>query len=160
MPFFNSTFIINLIASFFASIGFAMMFNTNKRHLIHIGIAGFGTYAIYYTFLYFFPSLFWAAFLSTVFTALFSEIIARIRRAPTIIFILTGIVPTVPGGMLYRTMRNLILDEYDLALSTLVQTLEVGLGIAGGIVFVSVAFNVVMDRIKESNKRKKSKNNV
>lgn len=152
MPFFTQNLLVNLIASFFTSIGFAIMFNTNKRHLVYIGFAGLGTYAVYYTFLYFLSSVFWAAFISSVFVALYAEIVARVRRAPTIIFLLTGIVPTVPGGSLYYTMRNLILNDFDKALLKLIETLEVGLGIAGGIVSVSIIFGVVMDSIKKHRK--------
>ena len=147
-------FLIQLIAAFVTSVAFALMFNTNKKHLIYIGIAGFGTYAIYYTTMFFLNSAFWAAFISSLFTALYSEIIARVRRAPTIIFLLTGIVPTVPGGSLYYTMRNLILSNYDAAIEKLIATLEIGLGIAGGIVAISIVYGMVNDTIRERKKKR------
>lgn len=153
MSFFTLRFLLQLIASFVTSIAFAIMFNTNKRHLIYIGICGLGTYAIYYTVIFFLKSAFWAAFISSVFTALFSEIIARIRRAPTVIFLLTGIIPTVPGSSLYYTMRYLILSDFDIALKKLIETLEVGLGIAGGIVTVSIIFSSIMDYIHKRKKK-------
>ena len=152
-------FVIELIMAIITSCSFALMFNTDKKHLIHIGICGLGTYAIYYVTAEHLNSLFWAAFISSVFTALFSEITARVRKAPAIIFLLTGIVPTVPGGALYYTMRNMILGDLSGALSKLSVTLEVGLGIAGGIVAVSIIFGIIMDWISKRKKMKKLNKN-
>ena len=157
MNFFTLSFFIKLIMAFITSAGFAMMFNTNKRHLVYIGICGLGNYAIYYTVLFFLPSSwFWAGFLSAVFTAIFAEVIARVVKAPTIIFLLTGIVPTVPGGSLYYSVRNLLLNNVANSIEKLTVTLMVGIGIAGGIVFVSIVFGTIMDFLaKKKNLSKK-----
>ena len=66
---------------------------------------------------------------------------------------MTGIIPTVPGGSLYYTMRYLILSDFDIALKKLIETLEVGLGIAGGIVTVSIIFGSIMDYIHKRKKK-------
>ena len=153
---FTWEFLINLIMSFITATTFAILFNANRRHLVCIGFCGLGTYAFYHIVLVLTASTFWAAFISSIFAALYSEIAARIRRAPTIIFLITGIIPTVPGGTLFYTMKYLVLSYYDLALEKLIETLEVGIGIAGGIVSVSVLFTAISDvlrkkRSKESN---------
>ena len=150
-------FVIELIVAAITSASFALMFNTDKKHIVYIGLCGLGTYAIYYLTANLFDSLFWAAFISASFTALFSEITARVRKAPAIIFLLTGIVPTVPGGGLYYTMQNMILGNMSKALSYLVETLEVGLGIAGGIVTISIIYGIIMDFISKKRKLKNKK---
>ncbi len=145
---------IELTMSLITACSYALMFNTNKKHILYIGLCGLGNYAIYYISNELLDSLFWAAFLSAAFTALFSEILARFRKAPTIIFLLAGIVPTVPGGALFYTMRNIVLGKIDAALSKFSTTITIGLGIAGGIVTVSIIFGVIMDYVA---KRKKAK---
>ena len=154
---FTLNFFINLLMSFICATSFAIIFNTSKKHLLYIGICGLGTYAIYYITFFFIASSFWAAFISSIFAALFSEITARVQRAPTVIFLITGIIPTVPGGSLYYTMRHLILSNFDLALKHLIETLEIGLGIAGGIVTVSILFGTIMDYAHKRRSAKKTK---
>ena len=107
MTFFTSEFFIQLITSFITSAAFAIMFRVNRRHLIFIGICGTLTYAAYYTLLFFTKSLFVAAFVSSMVTAIYAEVLARLRHAPTIIFVLTGIVPTVRRKSLPWNERSL-----------------------------------------------------
>ena len=147
---------IELVMAAITACSYALMFNTNKKHILYIGICGLGTYAVYYLIIQLSGSIFWAAFISAAFTALFSEIIARVRKAPAIIFLLTGIVPTVPGGALYYTMRNMVLGNLGGAFDKLSVTVQTGIGIAGGIVAVSIIFGIVMDSIA---KRKRLKAN-
>ena len=90
-----------------------------------------------------------AAFVSTMFTALFAEIASRVRKAPTIVFLIPGVIPTVPGGALYRAMRALLLLDFAGASEALLTTLQIGLGIAGGILTVSIIFGSVMEKIKK-----------
>lgn len=147
---------IELAMSIITSCSYALMFNTHRKHIVYIAVCGLGTYAVYYVTAELLNSLFWAAFISAAFTALFSEITARVHKAPTIIFLLPGIVPTVPGGSLYYTMRNMVLGDLGGALNRFFTTINIGLGIAGGIVSVSIIFGTVMDMIS---KRKKAKAN-
>lgn len=149
--FFTWDLLIQLVTSFITSIAFAIMFRTNRRHLVSIGICGTLTFAVYYTVLFFSSSLFAAGFISSMVTALYAELFARLKRAPTIVFVLTGIVPTVPGGSLYRGMRDLLLKNVNGAIDNFTATLEVGSGIAGGIVTVSIIFSIIVDRIKTKN---------
>ena len=149
-------FIIELIMAFVTSCAYALMFNTDKKHLLYIGACGLGTFAVYYVTEALLHSIFWAAFISATFTALFSEIMARVRKAPATIFLLTGIVPTVPGGALYYTMRNMVLGDLAGAFNKFSVTVQTGIGIAGGIVCTSIIFGIIMDSI--SQRKLKSKN--
>ena len=152
----ESRIFIELAMAIVTACSYALMFNTNKKHLLYIGLCGLGTYAVYYITLKYLNSIFWAAFISAAFTALFSEIMARVRKAPAIIFLLAGIVPTVPGGALYYTMRYMVLGNLDGAFEKFSITVKIGLGIAGGIVAISIAFGVFMDCLA---KRKQTKSN-
>lgn len=150
-------FVIELIMAVITSCSYALMFNTNKRHIFYIALCGLGTYALYYATENLLSSIFWAAFISTAFTALFAELTARKQKAPAIIFLLPGIIPTVPGGSLYYTMRYIVLGNAGGALSKLTETLEIGLGIAGGIVCTSIVFGVIMDFIAKRKNAGKNK---
>ena len=143
--FFTADFFVQIFASLVASVAFAVVFRTGPRHLPFAGIGGLVTYALYYLVAYFNPGVFLAAFLSTMFAALFSECCARWRHAPAAVFLFPSIIPTVPGGGLYYTMRYLLSGEKEMMLYYLSQTMKVALGIAGGIVSVSVFVGVLYD---------------
>ena len=147
--FFKPMFFIAALGSVLGSLSFAILFNVAPRHLVLGTLSGLITYLVYYTVEFFTGGLvFPAAFVSTMATALFAELCSRTRKAPTIVFLIPGVIPTVPGGALYRAMRSLLLLDFDAGLSALITTLQVGLGIAGGILTTSIVFGAVMEKIK------------
>lgn len=155
--FFKSQFFVSCIGAAVGSISFALLFKISPKHLLLGTVCGVITYLIYYTIEFYTGGMvFPATFISTIFTALFSEICSRVRKAPTIVFLIPGVVPTVPGGALYRTMRFVLLKEWPSALDTFLVTMQVGLGIAGGILAVSIIYGAISTHIKRK-KHEKSK---
>ena len=152
--FFTNELFIRLITSFICSIAFAVVYKIAPKHLVCGGISGLVTYFIYHTIMFFSQSVFAAAFLSTVFSATFAEIAARKRKAPTIVFLVPGVIPTVPGGDLYKGMRSLLLADAQGSTFYFLSTIKVGLGIAGGIVTVSMIYGILSDKIVAYKARK------
>lgn len=152
----DDLFIIQLITSFVTSISFAIVFKTNKRHLINAGIAGVLTYAAYLSLDVLTSSLFWAAFVSSFVAALFAEVNARLKKAPSVVLLMAGVIPIVPGGYLYRSVRDLIRGSNSTAMSALGTAGAVALGIAGGIVTLTIVFGLVRDYV--SNKKQQKSN--
>ncbi len=148
--FFKPIFFIASVGALVGALSFAILFNVAPRHLVFGSLCGLLTYAVYYTVEFFTAGeAFPAAFISTMIAALFAEVASRVRKAPTIVFLIPGVIPTVPGGALYRAMRALLLFDFSGAGEALLTTLQVGLGIAGGIMTVSIIFGSVMERIKK-----------
>ncbi|MBQ1260676.1 MAG: threonine/serine exporter family protein [Clostridia bacterium] len=152
--FFTTQLLVRLITSFICSIAFAVVYRVAPRHLIYGGISGFITYFVYHTVIFFAHSVFAAAFVSTMFAAIFAEVAARKRRAPTIVFLVPGVIPTVPGGDLYRGMRGLLAGNTAESTFYFLNTIKIGLGIAGGIVAISILFGTLTDRIAAAKARK------
>ena len=150
--FFTWDLLLKTAFAFFASVPFAVMLKINKRHLLLAGIGAIVTYFFYSLMLALLSSYFAAAFVSTAAAVIYAEILARARKAPAIIYILVAVIPTVPGGELYYTMRYLIMKEMDLCLEKLTAALEIGLGIAGGIVTASILFGIFFDIYKSIKK--------
>ncbi len=152
--FFTLSLLTKTIAIFIASVAFSVIFKIGKRHIIYGGILATVTFLIYYTALFFGAPLFTAAFVSTAAAALCSEILARIRRAPTLVFLLASVIPTVPGGNLYYAMRDLLSGDTEGAIQNFLTTMKIGLGIAGGIVTVSILFAILSDAINKVREKK------
>ncbi len=148
--FFKPIFFIASLGAVLGSLSFAILFNVAPRHLITATACGLLTFIVYYTVEFFTGGIvFPAAFVSTMVTALYAEIASRLEKAPTIVFLIPGVIPTVPGGALYRAMRALLLLDFDGAFEALLATLQTGLGIAGGILTVSIIFGSIMEKIKK-----------
>ncbi len=159
MSFFTLTLLVRLVTATLGTLAFAIIFRVDKRHLPSVSVAGLFTYFIFYTVSYFGGSIFLAAFSSIAFTALFGEIAARVFHAPVLLYLLTGCIPIVPGGDVYYSMKYLLEGNTELAGQKLLQTAEASLGIAGGIVLVSVLFGLFADAVA-SLKRKNEKKNL
>lgn len=140
---FTAEFIIRLISSAIGTAAFSVIFNVRVRHLPYACVCGTVTYAIYYVCVFFESSVFAAAFLAAAFTAVFAELCARLRRAPASVFLIPGVIPIVPGGDLYNSMRCLLSQDIGGAYGYMSAALKIGIGIAGGIVAVSVIFGLV-----------------
>ena len=147
-----STFTIQMIASILGTIGFAILFKLHPKKLWSVALLGGGCYGVYYLFATVVgTNAFVAAIISTSFVAVSAEFFARIMRSPTIIFIVPGIIPIVPGGALYRFMKELITGNYDVAMTHGKEALLTALGVAGGIILVSIVVNVVKGIVEKTN---------
>ena len=54
--------------------------------------------------------------IASFFIAFFSQIFARRVRTPVIIFTLPGLIPLVPGGLAYNTMRAFVEGNTELGI--------------------------------------------
>lgn len=146
---------IMLITALTASVAFSMLFKVNKKHLPFIAVAGFFTWLFYYAAMVNGASPFICGFLSTAFSAVFAEFFARIRRAPTIMVLIPAVIPTVPGGYLYYAMRYALENNYATAGQYAISAVEIGVGIACGMVSISIILRLltgIMKKIKKQSK--------
>jgi uncharacterized membrane protein YjjB (DUF3815 family) len=156
MTFFDLELLIRVIASFIGSCSFAVVFNINKRHLLYVGILGAINYFAYDAILYLTLNVFISSFVATTAVTVCAEMLARKKRAPTIVYLVTGLIPIVPGSDAYGCMKHLLESNMAGAMSKLVSTVQIALGIAGGIVVVSIIFGIMNDHIA----KKKQKQNI
>lgn len=84
------------------------------------------------------PNAFVTNMLAASFATLYSEILARIKKAPTTVFLIPSIMPMIPGGGLFYTMSAVISNDTVLFEKYFVTTIETALGISIGIMFMSL----------------------
>lgn len=129
---------VGLLSSAVGSLGFALIFRVRPRCLFPATLGGTLAFFAYFIFDAFGFHIFLSNFLGAVASAIFSEICARIFKAPSIVFSIPCVIPLVPGSLLYYTMSHLLEGAYSETLSYLSKTLLTALGIAGGLLVVSV----------------------
>ena len=134
--------LIGLISSAVGSLGFALIFRVRPKYLVPASFGGMLGFAVYFLFDMLGFHIFATNFLAALAAAIFSEICARVLKAPAVVFSIPCIIPLVPGSLLYYTMSHLLDGKYTEAFSYLTKTLLTALGIAGGLIVVSVLVSV------------------
>ena len=139
-----------LLASFFATLGFGVMFNIRGNKLILAGITGSIGGVAYHMALTLGCSELSAMFIGSLALSLFSEILARICKTPVTTFIICALIPLVPGGGMYRMMLQAIEGNVMQALTIGLDTLTIAGVLALGILVVST----IMKAIFKSERKK------
>ena len=99
--------ILHFIYSFFATVGFAVVFNTPKKSLIYGGLCGSTGWTVY-TALQPLISPAPANLIAAISVAALGELFARINKNPVTAFVIPGIIPLVPGYGIYPAFPKFI----------------------------------------------------
>lgn len=127
--------IITLACAFFGTIGYAGSFNAGKKRFIFSGLGGGIGWAFYL--LFSLHSVAMGYFVAAVVINIYSEIMARLNKAPATVFLVSAIMPLVPGGVLYNTMRYAVLRDWKKFGETGVSAFSAALALAMGILIAN-----------------------
>ena len=130
--------IIQLGAAFLGSIGFAIFLKMKGKQIFHAGLGGLITWYIYLMAFDFCQSEFLSNLIAAVFVGIFAEIMARVNRAPSTIFLTAAAIPLIPGGKLYYTMYGLVSKDQMLFMESGTDAAVIALAISLGFVIVAV----------------------
>lgn len=128
------TLLYQFILSFFASMGFGILFNAPRRALMQCGLTGAAGWLTYYIFINMDTNQILASFAGGIILTAVSIFNSRKMKMPVVIFITCGIIPLVPGGTAYQAMRNVVLEDYQLAFSFGMEAALIASAIALGII--------------------------
>ena len=131
------------VASFIAIVGFGILLEVPAKHVIHAGIAGAVCWLSYLLVQEMGYSLIAAAFWSSILVALLSHIFARAFKAPVTVFLVSGILPTVPGASIYRCVYYMIQGDAALSNSYFIETLQISGAMAMAIFIVDSIFRLI-----------------
>lgn len=134
---------IKTIGFFIAVFSFSMLINSPKKYLIWAGISGAVAGFIYIICIEAGWNAVVSSFWSALAASLISHIFARILKAPVTIFLIGGILPTVPGNGIYQIMNYVLQNDRSMASFYLTQTIEIAGAIALAIFLIDTLFKVV-----------------
>lgn len=149
-----SAWYIQLPAAFIGTVGFSALFGAPRRFYVDCGLVGMLGWAVYL--LTADLGLVGAAFLGALTVAGVSSVLAVVRKCPTTVFLICGIIPLVPGGGIFWTAYYLVGDQLLLAATTGFTALKVTIAIAGGIILVGALAGRINSRIMNVNRRRDS----
>ena len=148
--------IIQIIAAFVGSLGFAIFFNMKGKQITYAAIAGALTWGVYIVCVaYFDIGVFGANIIASIFVGILAEILARINKAPATIFLTAAAVPLIPGGALYYATFGVVNRDLDQFLSYGFSCISIAGAIALGFMIVAIAqkyYYIYMNNIEEKAK--------
>ena len=134
------TLLFGIVGSFIAITGFAVLLETPKKYLLHAGVTGAIGGGIYLYCTQREMDVVLASLLSALAIAFVSHVFARVFKAPVTVFLIAGILPTVPGAGMYRIVYYIIANDREMCSYYLIQTLEIAGMIALAIFIVDTVF--------------------
>lgn len=136
--------ILQIIMAAIGTLGFSIYFRVSEKNVAASTIGGAIGWSIYLLMFHFSKELFISNFAAAIVVYIYSEIMARLLKAPSNVFLIPGIIPLIPGGALYYTMRGVVDGNTQMFLSKGSDTVVVTFGIAGGIVVGTIIVIYVM----------------
>ena len=101
--------LLHSIGAFGGTLGYAFLLNAPMNTVLPASLTGLLGYVIYELMINLLgQSMIFSYFIATVIIAVICEFAARIMRMPSTIFLLTALVPLVPGYTFYCTMLSIV----------------------------------------------------
>lgn len=136
--------VLQIICAGIGTMGFALFFHVRPCHLPMATLGGVLSWTCYLAAFTLCGNVFFSTLVAALVICLWSEIMARLRKAPANTFLIPGIVPLLPGGSLYYLMDSVVAGDIERMIQKGSETPFVAVGIAGGILFASEIVRVVL----------------
>lgn len=147
------TIVIQLITALLGSVGFAMIFNLNKKYMPFAALGGLICWSMYLITENFSAGVFIPSVIASASAALYAEIMARVLKVPATVIFVSAIIPLIPGSTLFYTMRHAVSGDMQLFSEYGIRTLLYVLGITSGISCVW-SMGYMIQKIIEANANK------
>ena len=131
---------VMLLSGLVGTMGFCIFFHVKKDKLIYGCIGGMISLLVYFFCIECGMNDFFQNMFAAIIATLFAEIMARVVKAPSTVFLIPAVIPLTPGSLLYYTMEAAVEGDAQMTKYYGQKTGMVALGIALGIVLVSAIF--------------------
>lgn len=139
----NLELMIELVTAFFGSLGYASLFNVRRKRIISAGIGGFIGWLSYIVSSSFISNEAIKYLIAAIVITVYAEKMARLKKAPATVFLISAIMPLVPGGMLYASMSYAVKEEWVRFGMKAVNTLSVALALALGMLIATSILKIL-----------------
>lgn len=134
--------IIQICMGFGGSLGFSVLYNVRGKKLFLAALGGGASWALYLLLGGIILDVPVRYFLCACFVAVYAEVLARVLKTPATTFLIPSMIPHIPGGALYQTMRYALDKAWMDCLYQAFYTFKLALALALGFVVVRTVFNV------------------
>ncbi|REH75058.1 threonine/serine exporter family protein [Staphylococcus felis] len=130
------TLFLIFIFSFLTSFGFAFIYDAPQRLFLPAGLCGGLGYLMFFiTSDTFTIDSIYASLYGSFVVGLMSHMMARVCKAPVILFMVPGIIPLVPGSIFFKGAQKVLTLEFNEANDIFVRATLIAGAIAVGLLF-------------------------
>ena len=141
--------LLHSIGAFGGTLGYAFLLNAPLCTVLPASLTGLLGYVLYEVMMNLMgQGMIFSYFAATVVIAVICEIAARIMRTPSTIFLLTALVPLVPGYTFYCTMLAIVEHNGQAFASYGLEAVQIVAAIAVGAAVTSTLFRALTVRRK------------
>ena len=133
----TTTNMIEILSSFVGSFGFAILFNIRGKRLIAAAFGGLVSWVLFIVLNGLIGNAVISYFFVAALISVYAEIMASLLKSPTTTFIITSLIPMIPGSSLYYTMVSAFNSNGEDFIQKALGTLELAAALALGIVVVT-----------------------
>ena len=126
-----------------ATAGFAVFFNVPLKLLFPSAVVGGIGWIVYLVIMELTNNTSLSGFIAAASVSAMGEILARKMYQPAILFVISGILPLIPGIGLYNTMLAIIQEDYLLAATKGASAILLSCSIALGVLVVAALVRTV-----------------
>ena len=139
-----NTAVLQIVMAGIGAMGFSVLFNIRGYKVVLCSIGGALAGSVYLISVENGMEIFTALFVAAIAAAASSELLARVVKAPVLLFLVPILIPLIPGSDLYYMMSFFVLEKYR-DFGWYVQRVLVEAGaIALGIICVESFVNVLL----------------
>ncbi|MBQ9773770.1 MAG: threonine/serine exporter family protein [Clostridia bacterium] len=135
--------ILQIVTGFLGSLGFAILYNIRGKKLLFAALGGFLSWTIFVLLQFWIPGEALRYFAVAVTISVYAEIMARLLKTPTTTFLITSLIPLIPGGSLYYTMSSALEGNLNGFLDRGLYTLQLAIALALGIVLTTAVAKLI-----------------
>ena len=135
------------------SFAFGIVFNIRGKNNIYAALGGLFGWVVYLLVGKISTSTITQFFIAALAISVYAEFMAIWRKTPVTVFIISAMIPLVPGGTIFYTMQELIMGNYMESYKLGIYTIAIAGSMAMGILIASFAvqtmrytINHILDR--------------
>lgn len=140
------------ITGFIASWSYTLLFDVRDlKTLATTALGGGISWLLYRQLLLAGLSSVTSMFFASILMSLYAELMARLMKKPVTIYLITGMLPLVPGQGIFETMQFFVRKQPDAGVRSLTETLAVSGAIAVGSLLAATMARFFIARWHHSN---------
>ncbi len=142
MPIHSYSPLVTCLVSFVACAGFVIVFNIHGKGKLLCALGAVVTWGTYCLLSALGCSSLWCCFVAASAAAVFSEIMARVRKYPATSYLVISLLPLIPGAGIYYTALYAVQGSLALSVQHGMETLSIAGVMAAGILVVSTVIRM------------------
>lgn len=137
--------LMQILFATIGTLGFAVGSNIRGWKLLFTSLGGALSWGCYLLVLHETHALLLSIFLGALLVSIYSEILGKIFRVPITVFVVCGIIPLVPGSVIYYAMSQYVQGNFMKAMRLMMQALLIAGTISISIAVVSTFANIFQE---------------